>query len=217
MAFLVHAAPHLASGLVVTVIVTAGAALVAALAATGAGLARGSRSLVLRLTASLYIEIFRGTAALVQLYWLYYALPLIGIVLPAYAVGIGGLGLCLGAYGAEVVRSAIAAVPSGQSDAASSLGLRSVQTSWLVVLPQAFRIMLPQVATLAIELLKASALVSLLTLHDLTFEAQLINQETLRTAGVFTVIIVTYYLLALAITRAFRSAERAFEVGVARE
>jgi polar amino acid transport system permease protein len=114
----------------------------------------------------------------------------------------------MGAYGAEIVRAAIGAIPAGQYDAGAALGLRPAQIFRLVVFPQALRVMVPQLANLAIELLKATALVSLITLHDLTFEAQLINQQTLRTTEVFLSILIIYYLLSRGIVSMTTMLER---------
>jgi polar amino acid transport system permease protein len=198
---LIKAAPDLLGGLFVTLTIGAGAAILATMVAFIAGLASHAKSRALRLLARIYIEVFRGTSALVQLYFLFYVLPLLGILLPAWAVGIMGLGLCIGAYGAVVVRAAVSAVAPGQKEAAAALGLRPAQVMRLVILPQALRIMLPQFGNLSVELLKATALVSLITLHDLTFEAQMFNQETLHTADAFLTILVIYYLLAQGLMR----------------
>ena len=203
MSLLLKAAPDLLSGVVVTVLVGLGAACLAAVAAFLAGLAAGAKSRAIRVLARVYIEVFRGTSALVQLYFLFYVLPLLGVLLSAWAVGILGLGLCIGAYGAVVVDAAVGNVPRGQREAAAALGMRPAQTMVLVVLPLALRVMIPQFGNLSVELLKATALVSLITLHDLTFEAQMFNQQTLHTAEAFLAILIVYYLLAQGITRGF--------------
>jgi polar amino acid transport system permease protein len=213
VALLIKAAPDLLSGLLVTLLIGAGAAVLATAAAFVAGLASHARSRAVRVPARIYIEVFRGTSALVQLYFLFYVLPLLGVLLPAWAVGILGLGLCIGAYGAVVVTAAVGAVPPGQKEAAAALGLRPMQAMRLVVLPQALRVMLPQFGNLSVELLKATALVSLITLHDLTFEAQMFNQETLHTAEAFLTILVVYYLLAQGIMRGFGVLQARFDVG----
>lgn len=210
---LLHFWPQLASGLVVTLATTAGAAMVAAVAAITAGQMRDSSSLIVRFLTGAYIEIFRGTSALIQLFWLFFVLPLFGIVLPAMTVGILGLGLCIGAYGAEAYRSAKYAVPRGQREAADSLGLSRLQGFFLVQLPQAFRIMLPQASVLSIELLKASALVSLITLHDLSFAAQSVAQETYKPLHAFGIVLVVYYTLSRVIAGTFRQIEHRLERG----
>jgi polar amino acid transport system substrate-binding protein len=122
---------------------------------------------LLRFGAHAYIEVFRGTPVLLQLYLLYYGLaPLVH--LSALAAAIIGLGLNYGAYEAEVQRAALLAVPSGQSEAAAALGLSRAQSLRLVLLPQALRTALPAMTNDLIALLKDSSLVSVITVVELT-------------------------------------------------
>jgi polar amino acid transport system permease protein len=216
MSVVVQNAAQLLDGLWITIQVTLGAAVVATLMAFLAGSGRLSRLRAVRIIAVCYIEFFRGTSALVQLFWLFFVLPFFGITLDAMTVGILGLGLCVGAYGAEVVRSALLAVHKTQIESAVALNLTPLQTNWHVVLPQAVRIMLPSFGNLFIELLKISALVSLITLQDLTFQAASINAVTLRTIEIFTTVLVLYFLLSLVITAFMRFLERRFSVGFQR-
>lgn len=204
---------QLLDGLRVTVQVTLGAAAIALLMAFVAGFGRLSRLRIVRAAAVIYIEFFRGTSALVQLFWLFFVLPFFGIALTPMTVGITGLGLCVGAYGAEVVRAAVLAVPKAQIESAVALNLTPFQTTWYIVLPQAFRLMLPSFGNLFIELLKITSLVSLITLQDLTFQAASINAVTLRTVEIFTTILLLYFLLSLIITAFMRALERHFGAG----
>lgn len=208
------AAPLL-RGLSVTLQVTAGSAAVAVAAALTAGLARLSRRVVLRWISVIYIEVFRGTSALVQLFWFYFVLPFFGIELSAMAAAILVLGLNAGAYGAEIVRGAITAVPRGQVEAAMALNLNSWQTFYRIVLPQAMVVMLPPAGNLAIELLKNSALVSIIAITELTFAAQLVRSTTLQSTQVFGAVLVLYFVVALCITAVFRVLERRLGKGVA--
>jgi polar amino acid transport system permease protein len=207
-------AGELLEGLWVTVQVTLGAGAVAVVMSFVGGFGRLSPHASIRGVAICYIEFFRGTSALVQLFWLFFALPFFGITLPPMAVGIGGLGLCVGAYGAEVVRAAVLAVPKSQIESAVSLNLTPFQTTWHVVLPQAIRIMIPSFGNLFIELLKITSLVSLITLQDLTFQASSINAVTLRTGEIFTTVLLIYFLLSLMITLLMRLLERRFRIGI---
>lgn len=204
----------LLDGLWVTIEVTIGAGAVALVLAFVAGLSRLSRSVAIRTAALCYIEFFRGTSALVQLFWLFFALPFLGITLSPMTAGIAGLGLCVGAYGAEIVRSSVLAVPKGQPEAAAALNLTSFQTMRYVILPQAFRMMIPPFGNLFIELLKITSLVSLITLQDLTFQAASINAVTLKTVQIFSTVLVLYFLLSLMITGAMRLLEWRFARGV---
>ncbi|MGE4341023.1 MAG: ectoine/hydroxyectoine ABC transporter permease subunit EhuC [Pigmentiphaga sp.] len=201
--------PPLADGLWVTLQVFGGALVLAIPLAVVAGLARMSRWRLVTWPAVAYIEVFRGTSALVQLFWFYYVLPLFGLTLPAMLAGILVLALNSGAYGAEVVRGAVQAVPAGQREAAVALNLTPMQTLRRIVLPQALPAMLPPAGNLFIELLKNTALVSLITIADLTFRAQLLRADTLRTMEIFSVVLLMYFAVALGITGVVRAFERA--------
>src|SRR5436190_4829831 len=154
----------------------------------------------LRWLAIGYVEIFRGTSALVQLFWLFFVLPQFGISLEPFTVAVLGLGLNIGAYGAEVVRGAIGAVPKGQWEATVALNMTGSQALRRIVLPQAFVGMIPPWGNLFIELLKSTALVSLITLSDLAFKAQEMNQTTMKTIPIFTLVLVIYLAMSLVIT-----------------
>jgi polar amino acid transport system permease protein len=203
-----QAALSLAAGLLTTVELTLAAAALAALAAVAAGLGRGARSAAIRVPVRIYVEVFRGTSALVQLFWFYFALPLLGLELQAMTAGILVLGLNTGAYGSEIVRGAIRAVPPGQWDAALALGLSHAQAMRRVVFPQAAVAMLPPANNLLVELLKNTALVSLVTIAELTFEGQVLRAATLRSGEIFGGILVIYYLLALCLSRGVRAVEQ---------
>ena len=186
---------------------------VAAVAALAAGLARCSQHTWVSIPALAYIDLFRGTSALVQLFWAYFALPLFGVKLDAMSVAIVVLGLNIGAYGAEVVRGAIQAVPVAQREAAVALNFSEGQAMWRIILPQALFAMLPPLGNLLIELLKSTALVSLITLNDLTFQGQLLRSATLRSAEIFSLVLFLYFLGALVITQGVRWLERRLAVG----
>lgn len=196
-----------------TLLVATSGAIVAVVAAFAAGLARLSQHGWVSVPALVYIDLFRGTSALVQLFWAYFALPLLGIELKAMTVGIVVLGLNTGAYGAEVVRGAIRAVPIDQREAAVALNFTSSQIMRRIILPQALVAMLPPFGNLLIELLKSTALVSLITLNDLTFEAQILRSETLRSAEIFTVVLLMYFLVAQAMNRGVRHLEKRMTEG----
>ena len=205
--------PGLLSGVVVTVQVTLGASVVALLAAFIAGLGRLSRSRFQRSLARVYVDIFRGTSVLVQLFWVYFALPLLGISLDAMVAGILVLGLNVGAYGSEVVRGAIKSVPREQVEAAVALNLSERQTLWHIVLPQAVLSMIPSFGNLLIELLKGTALVSLITLSELTFRGQMLRTAMLRSGKIFGLVLLLYFLLSLVITFGMRRLERRLAIG----
>lgn len=200
--------PPLLAGLSVTLKLTLGGSLFGIVAALVAGLSRLSRIAPVRWVATSYVEVFRGTSALVQLFWFYFVLPLFGLSLSATVVAILVLGLNAGAYGAEVVRGAILAVSKSQWEAAISLNLSRRSTMWRIILPQAVPAMLPPAGNLLIELLKNTALVSLITITDLTFSAQILRAETLKTTEIFSLVLLMYFAAAMVIAAMMRLLER---------
>jgi polar amino acid transport system permease protein len=200
--------PGLLEGALVTIQITVAACVLAVVCGLLAGLAKLSPFWPLRWFAIGYIELFRGTSALVQLFWLYYVLPSFGITLAAIPVAILALGLNVGAYGAEVVRGAVVAVPRGQYEAAIALNMTPFTRMRRIILPQALVAMIPPWGNLFIELLKATAIVSLITVSDLTFKAYQLNQATLRTVTIFLLALVMYLGIALVITFFMRGVER---------
>jgi polar amino acid transport system permease protein len=200
--------PTLLEGAVVTLKVTAGAALLGLVSAFVIGLAGLSPRRLVRGVARVYVEVFRGTSALVQLYWAFFVLPEMGVRLSALVVGILVLGLNIGSYGSEVVRGSIKAVPRAQYEATVSLNMSPYQRMRRVILPQAVVTMLPPFGNLLIELLKGTSLVSLITLSDLTFRAQLLRASTGRTATIFLMVLVMYFVMSFVITMGMKVLER---------
>jgi len=208
--------PTLLSGAWITAQITAIAILVALLMGFCMGLMRISKIIPVRWFAAVYVEVFRGTSALVQLFWMFFVLPYFGVNLNPFTVGWLALGLNLGAYGAEVVRGAVLAVPRGQYDAIISLNMSRWLALRRVIVPQAIPNMIPPWGNLFIELLKATALVSLITIPDLTFRAQQLNDQTFETAGIFSLVLLLYLLMALVITGVMRALEHYTGRGLAR-
>ncbi len=208
--FLQTYGPRLADGALVTCAQFILAALVACVAALAAGLGRLSSLWPVRSLSVVYIELFRGTSLLVQLYWIFFVLPLFGISLPKFEAGFLSVGLNVGAYGAEIVRGAIQAVPRGQWEAGYALSMSPAKRMRRIILPQALVLMLPPWGNLMIELLKGTALVALIAVPDLMFVAKQINGATFRSAEAFGAALLVYYLLArVLITPAMRGLERA--------
>jgi len=168
-----------------------------ALLSFAAGLARTSAPWPFKAVAVGYIEIFRGTSLLVQLFWLFYALPLLGVRFTPIFTGVLGLSLNIGAYGAEVVRGAVLAVPREQLEAAKALNLTPARTLRRIVLPQALVEMMPPFGNLAIQNLKDTALVSMITIGDLTFQAQQLRNMTLDSVPIYTLSLLLYFAMAL--------------------
>lgn len=194
--FLGQYGDRILSGTLVTVVLTVLAALLAIVIALAAGMMRMAPNPLVRGVATVYIEIFRGTSLLVQLYWIFFVLPLVGITFEKFTAGFVAVGMNLGAYGAELVRGAILSVPRGQWEAALALNMSPAKRMWRVILPQAVLIMLPPWGNLLIELLKGTALVALIAVADLMFQVKQINGTTFLSAESFGTALIIYYILA---------------------
>ena len=207
--FLAEHGGRFIDGAIVTAQQTVLAIIVAVSIAIVMGLMRLSRNVAVRGAATVYIEIFRGTSLLVQLFWIFFVLPLFGITLEKFTAGFIAVGMNLGAYGAEVVRGAIQSVPQGQYEAAIALNMSPAKRMRRIIFPQATLIMLPPWGNLLIELLKGTALVALISVTDLMFEAKQINGSTFLSAEAFGTALIIYYVMArLIITPLMRWFER---------
>lgn len=162
----------------------------------------------LALLSVLYIEIIRGTPVLIQLYFIFYGLPAVGIRLSPFIAGVVGLGLNYAAYEAENYRAGFAGVPHTQMEAALSLGMTRWQAIRHVIAPQAFRIVLPPVTNDFISLLKDSSLVSVITLVELTKTYGLLATKYYDYFGTGIMVAVIYLLLGLPFVRLARYTER---------
>jgi polar amino acid transport system permease protein len=184
--------PLIFKGAGVTIRIAAASLCLAVAISFAIGLSRRSKRRPIRVAALIYVEFFRGTSVLVQLFFLYFILPLYGIRIGAEATAVIGLGLNLGAYGSEIVRSAIDSIDKGQIEAAQSLSLPRWVAFRHIILPQALTIMLPSFGNLAIEMVKATALVSLITISELTHIGHSLINATGQTAIVWLLIMLIY-------------------------
>ncbi len=206
--------PPLLEGAWVTAQLTFYSTLLGGFFAFAFGLGRISHNWLLKGLSVAMIEIFRGTSLLVQLFWLYFALPLVGQLLgmdwrlPPMVAGTLALSLNIGAYGAEVVRGAIQAVPLSQHEAAKALDFTPRQTLWRISLPQAIPEMLPSFGNLAVQNLKDTALVSLISLGDMTFRAEQIRNFTQDSTTVYTLLLFMYFGMALVLAALMMLLER---------
>jgi polar amino acid transport system permease protein len=209
-ALIVEFAPSLLRGALVTLQITLYGIGLALLLAFLAGLARLSKLRVVRAASTIYVETFRGTSLLVQLFWLYFALPIVlDIRISAMMAAVLALGLNYGAYGSEVVRSSILAVPRGQYEAATALNMTPWCRMRRVILPQAIVRMLPAFGNLQIELLKGTSLVYLITLMDLTYQGMVLRSfDSSKTPEIFAMLLVIYFVLAYSLTWIVRFVER---------
>ena len=193
--------PILIEGTLTTIELTVLSAIVALTISFVVGLSRFSRYRLVRASAIIYLEFFRGTSAIVQLFFMYYVLPLMGVHFSPLMAGVIACGFNLGSYGSEVVRGAIQSVARGQHEAATALNYTTYQLYRYVLIPQAIPVMIPTFGNLLIELLKLTAVASLITISDLTFMAQIIRVQTAMTLEPFLIILVIYFIIASGLVR----------------
>jgi polar amino acid transport system permease protein len=189
--------PFFLGGVPVTLAVTFLAMAVAVPVAVILAIGRRSSHRFLRWPAGFVIELFRGSSAIVQLFWAFYVLPLFGVTLPPLMCGVLVLGLNEGSYMSEVVRAGLDAVPRGQREAAVTLGLPAHYRLFRIILPQALPLMVPPFGNELITMLKFTALVSLVTIQDLSFRAGLIGDTLGESGPIFGLTIIIYFMLAL--------------------
>ncbi|MFI8853736.1 ectoine/hydroxyectoine ABC transporter permease subunit EhuC [Streptomyces sp. 891-h] len=202
-------------GVWVTVQLTVFSAALGAFVAFVVGVARTHRLWIVRFLSGLYMEIFRGTSALVLMFWMFFVLPMaFGWQLVPMWAAVLALGLSYGAYGSEIVRGALAAVAPAQQEAGIALSFSPWQRLTKILLPQAWPEMIPPANNLLIELLKGTALVSVLGVGDITFGAALVRNALGESAPVYTIILVMYFVLAFLLTRVMRAVERKAKAGI---
>jgi polar amino acid transport system permease protein len=202
-------------GMVVTLQILFSSAALAFIIAMTAGLSRLSRYKMVRWATSMYVELFRGTSLLVQMFWIFFAFPILFDMrsIPPFLAGMMAIGLNYGAYGSEIVRSSILAVDQGQREASIALNFTPYQRMRLIILPQAFRMMLPSFGNQLIELTKATSLVSLITIADLTFRANVMNNTLHRTEEIYLMLLLLYFVIAYPLLRFVRMYERKTTAG----
>jgi polar amino acid transport system permease protein len=206
--------PALLRGAKITIELTIMSAVLAFIVAFIAGFGRLSKYKIVRGATLTYVEFFRGTSLLVQLFWLYFALPFWGIILPKMLAAVLAIGLNYAAYGSEVVRSAILAIPKGQTEASIALNMTPLQRMRHVILPQAFVRMLPPFGNLLIELLKGTALVYLITISDVTNEAMTLRNSYISLEPqIFILLLLIYFVIACSFTLGVRWLERRLAKG----
>jgi polar amino acid transport system permease protein len=203
-------------GVWVTVQLLLFSALLGVVVAFVVGIARTHRLRSVRFLAGCYTEVFRGTSALVMIFWVYFVLPpAFGWQLVPMWAGTLALGLTYGAYGTEIVRGALIAVDPAQREGGIALGFTPWQRMRLILLPQAVPEMIPSFCNLLIELLKGTALVSVMGMGDLAFSGNLVRLALQQSAEIYSYILVIYFVIAFLLTRLMRGLEKRLKAGVA--
>ncbi|MER8849929.1 ectoine/hydroxyectoine ABC transporter permease subunit EhuC [Mesorhizobium australicum] len=200
--------PHLLKGAAVTLEITLLTGVLAFVLSFVIGFLRLSANRWVSSITAGCVEILRGTSAIVLLFFLFFVSPGFDISLSPNATAVIGLALNLSAYGSEVVRAGILSIGSGQHEGAASLGLTKAQTYRLVVLPQALVTMMPSFGNLLMNLVKATSLVSLITITELTFSGRQMVVTTGHAGEVWTLVLLLYFAIAYPLSLIVRSAER---------
>ncbi|GAB3396982.1 amino acid ABC transporter permease [Schumannella luteola] len=201
--------PELLNGLLTTLEIAVIVIVLSMILAAPVAIARMSSVAPVRWIAQIYIEIFRCTPLLVQLFWIFYALPtLTGITLPGFASAVIALTLNLTAFMAEAYRSGFQAVPKEQIEAAQMLRLTPFERTIHIIIPQALRQQLPVILSLNISLFKDTALVSTIAVADLMFVSNSIVATSYRSLEMFTVAALVYFVIAFPVSLVTSKIER---------
>jgi polar amino acid transport system permease protein len=206
--FIAEWGPFIIGGAGLTVAISAVSILVATVVALLGAFGRLSRSPYINGLASLYVSIARGTPLIVQVYFVYLALPQLDIVLSAIHAGVIALAFNYGGYMTEIFRAGIQAVPRGQTEAAEALGMPEHQIARRIVLPQAIRIVIPAIGNEFIAMTKDSSLVSFLAVEELLFRARLVGQQNFRSLEALIIAAGIYWILTIAFTQVQQRLER---------
>lgn len=215
-AFLQHARdflPILLQGAVVTLQVTVLSFLLSTVLGLGLALMKRSSHRGVAWTGSSVVNVIRGLPIIVQLFYIYFVLPDLGIQLSAFQAGVIGLGIAYSAYQAENFRAGIEAVDPGQREAAEAMGMRPAMVMRRVVLPQAFRIALPPYGNTLVMMLKDSSLVSTITVAEMTRAGQLIASSTFQNMTVYTLVALLYLAMSLPLVWGLRRLEARLGLG----
>lgn len=204
--------PILAKGAVLTIELTVLSTVFGTLLGLIAALAKISSNRLLNRIASLYTWVIRGTPLLLQLWTIYYGLPQLGITLPPFPAAVIGMSICAGAYIAEIIRAGIQSIDKGQMQAARALGMTYMQAMRRVILPQAYRRLIPPMGNEIIALMKDSSLVSTLALAELLRTARQIDSATLRSLEIYIAAGILYLSMTTVLTVLFDRTEKKLAV-----
>jgi len=212
LSFYITYMPILARGAVMTIELTLVATFFGTILGVIAALGRISSSRVVSSLAYLYTWAIRGTPLLLQLFFIYYGLPQVGIRLDPFPAAVIGMSVCAGAYIAEIVRAGIQSIDKGQMEAARSLGMTYFQAMLYVVLPQAYRRLIPPMGNEIIALTKDSSLVSTLAMVELLRTAKQIDAATLRSMEAYIAAGLYYLAITTGLTVLFDHVEKRLAV-----
>lgn len=206
--FLSQYAPFFLEGAKLTLILAFFTVLFGSIIGLLLSLMRLSTSKILKTISAIYVEFIRGTPMLVQIFIIYYSLPSIGIELPDMTAGILALSINSGAYVAEIIRAGIQAVDKGQMEASRSLGMGYGQTMFHIIIPQAFKNILPALGNEFIVVIKESSIVSMIGLHDLMYNANIVRGNIFRPFEPLLVAAFIYFIMTFTLSKLLGLLER---------
>lgn len=206
--FLSQYAPFFLEGAKLTLILAFFTVLFGSIIGLLLSLMRLSTSKILKTVSAIYVEFIRGTPMLVQIFIIYYSLPSIGIELPDMTAGILALSINSGAYVAEIIRAGIQAVDKGQMEASRSLGMGYGQTMFHIIIPQAFKNILPALGNEFIVVIKESSIVSMIGLHDLMYNANIVRGNIFRPFEPLLVAAFIYFIMTFTLSKLLGLLER---------
>ena len=206
--WLYEALGAIASGAGMTVLLIAVTTVIGTVISIAGAAARRSRFPVLRYAITAYVELVRNTPFLVQLFFIFFGLPRFGIRLDPVVAAILAMTLNMTAYTTEIVGAGLDAVPSGQKEAATALGLRPLQVFVKVVLPQALKVIYPALTSQIVIMMLESAVVSQIAVRELTYEADMLQARTFRAFETYFIITLVYLGLSIALRRLLFAAGR---------
>ena len=207
-----HSIPLLGTGLLMTLKICALAIVFGTILGGLLGLASLSRSAPARLAVRAYVDFIRGTPLLIQIFLVYFALPVIGVNLPEFWAGVIALSLNAAGFIAEIVRAGVGSIEAGQSEAARSIGMRHWQVLYYILLPQSLRAVVPPTTNELITLVKGSALLSVISVYELTRAGQAIIAVHFAPLEIFLLISIFYYATISALAWLSRWIERRLPV-----
>ncbi len=204
--------PYIIIGLINTLLLTFFGIILSSLGGMVCAVLRVSKNPIIRFLLATYVEIFRNTPIVGQIFYLYFALPLIGIKVSAFGCGLIALVLHYNAYNIEVFRSGLEAVPFGLHEAGDALGLTYIQKLRLVIIPLALRICLPSLVNNYVSLLKNTALVSVVGVVELTFVAQDVIADRFTFVEMYSAVAIIYLILVFGLALALRRVEHRYAI-----
>lgn len=209
----INAIPLLLEGAIFTIEITVLSVAIGIVIGLFVGIGRISRYKLIRFLSAVYVDFLRGTPLLVQIFLIYFALPVItGVKMNPFVAAVAACSINSGAYVAEIFRAGIQSIDEGQMEAGRSLGLSWVQTMRYIIIPQAFKRVIPPLGNEFIALLKDSSLVSVIGFEELTRRGQLVIARTYASVEIWMCVAIIYLVMTLSISRFVAYLERRYRV-----